>query len=97
MTLEQIQKLYPKAQPYQPKDEVERKAMQASDESALKIPSIDLVRTPFEVIFMWKGPSKEIAAMNQWTYTKEPQSVRKMLSYLCENDRIHQGPDRPAV
>ena len=61
MTLEQIQKLYPEAKPYQPKDEAERKAMQFSDESALEIPGVDLVNTKFEVNFVGKGADKQIA------------------------------------
>ncbi len=61
MTLEQIQKLYPEAKPYQPKDEAERNAMKASDESALEIPNIDLVDTKFEVNFVGKGANKQIA------------------------------------
>jgi len=61
MTLEQIQKVYPEAKPYQPKDEAERKAMELSDQSALEIPSIELVNVKFEVNFVGKGPGKQIA------------------------------------
>lgn len=64
MTREQVRKLYPKAQPYQPKDEVERKAMEATGESALQLPSVELVHIPFEVNFMWQGANKEIALID---------------------------------
>lgn len=61
MTLEQVQKLYPDAKPYQPKNENERDALKAADEAALEIPKIDLAHAKFEVNLVGKGPKKEIA------------------------------------
>jgi hypothetical protein len=96
MTLEQIQKLYPEAKPYQPKDEAERKAMQFSDESALVIPTIDLVNTKFEVNFVGKGTNKQIvfveiysrAGVTEGAFTElEKQLKREHGEPALKNDK----------
>ena len=60
MTLDDVQKVYPEAKPYQPKTENERDWLKASDETVLEIPSIDLAHTKFEVNFLAQGPDKQI-------------------------------------
>jgi hypothetical protein len=95
MTLEQIQKLYPEAKPYQPKDEVERNAMKASDESALAIPSIDMVNTKFEVNFVGQGPSKQVvfveiysrAGVTEGTFTELEKQLRLKYGEPARNDK----------
>ena len=84
MTLDEIQKLYPEAKPYQPKNEAERDAMKASDESALELPGIDLVNTKFEVNFVGQGAGKEIlfveiysrAGVTEGTFTELEKQLR---------------------
>lgn len=95
MTLEQIQKLYPEAKPYQPKDETERKAMQFSDESALEIPGIDLANTKFEVNFVGKGANKQIAfveiysraGVTEGTFTELEKQFRLKHGEPSKNDK----------
>jgi len=95
MTLEQIQKLYPEAKPYQPKDEAERKAMQFSDESALEIPGVDLVNTKFEVNFVGKGANKQIAfveiysraGVTEGTFTELEKQFRLKHGEPSKNDK----------
>jgi hypothetical protein len=95
MTLEQVQKLYPDAKPYQPKNENERDAMKASDESALEIPSIDLASTKFEVNFVGQGPRKQIifveiysrAGVTEGTFARLEKELRLKYGEPARNDK----------
>ncbi len=90
MTLEQIQKLYPEAKPYQPKDERERKQMQFSDETALEIPSIDLVDTKFEVNFVGQGVGKRIIMVE--IYSRAGVTEKTFVALEKQLRRSHGAP-----
>jgi hypothetical protein len=94
MTLDQVRKLYPDAKPYQPKSEMERKSLEASDETALEIPAVALFGTKFEVNFVGHGPKKEIAFVEIYSRVsvteKTFQELEKDLT-LKHGEPAHKG------